>query len=470
METLSQMKNIHYGGLLDVAQLLHAKKLSPVELTEHMLNRIETKDKKLKSYASVTLDLARQQAKKAEKEIFRGRIRGALHGIPIAVKDLCYTKGIPTTAGMAIYKSFKPAFDATVVKRLADAGAILLGKLQMTEGAFAEHHPDVIPPVNPWSSAHWPGASSSGSGVATAAGLCFASLGSDTGGSIRFPSAANGVTGLKPTWGRVSRYGVFDLAPTLDHIGPMCRNAADTGAILKIIAGADKNDPTASLTPVPNYIASLDRGIKGLRFGFDPKYNRLGADKDMVSTIKNTLVLLKKLGADLREVAFPETKTVVDEWAAHCGIETAFAHRHTYPKKKQQYGPALSGLIDLGHSLTATDYQKILLNRYEFSGRVRAIFDNVDILIVPAQAQAAPTLKQLENLGEDPEALEALLRFTAPFDLTGSPALTMPSGFTSSGLPVAIQFIGRHFEEDILIRAGHLYQRETNWHNEHPRI
>ncbi|SVC03821.1 uncharacterized protein METZ01_LOCUS256675, partial [marine metagenome] len=307
-------RRAHYNSLLDIAQRLHAKHISPVELTEYMLKRIATKDRRLKSFATVTEELAREQAKKAEQEIQRGRIRGPLHGVPIAVKDLCYTRGIPTAAGMTIHKEFKPKFNATVVRRFVDAGAVLLGKLQMTEGAFAEHHPDIVPPVNPWNKAHWTGVSSSGSGVATAAGLCFASLGSDTGGSIRFPSAANGVTGLKPTWGRVSRYGIFDLAPTLDHIGPMCRNAADTGAVLGVIAGIDTYDPTASPIPVPNYLAGLERGIDGLRFGFDPKYNSRGVDRDMVTTVKNTLTTLTAMGAELREVTFPNTDVIVEEW------------------------------------------------------------------------------------------------------------------------------------------------------------
>ena len=463
-------RRAHYNSLLDIAQRLHAKQISPVELTEYMLKRIATKDRRLKSFATVTEELARKQAKKAEQEIQRGRIRGPLHGVPIAVKDLCYTRGIPTAAGMTIHKEFKPKFNATVVRRFVDAGAVLLGKLQMTEGAFAEHHPDIVPPVNPWNKAHWTGVSSSGSGVATAAGLCFASLGSDTGGSIRFPSAANGVTGLKPTWGRVSRYGIFDLAPTLDHIGPMCRNAADTGAVLGVIAGIDTHDPTASPMPVPNYLAALERGIDGLRFGFDPKYNSRGVDRDMVTTVKNTLTTLTAMGAELREVTFPNTDVIVEEWRAHCGIETAFAHRRTYPKQKERYGPALAGLIDLGLSLSASDYQRILLNRYDFSGKVKTLFQDIDVLVVPAQGQASPTLEQRKVSRKNPEATASLLRFTAPFDLTGSPALTMPSGFTKTGLPIAVQFVGRHFEEDILIRAGHAYQRETDWHNQHPHV
>ena len=464
------VRNAHYGRLLDVAQRLRAKEISPVELTEYMLKRISTKDKRLKSYATVTADLAMKQAKKAEKEILGGRSRGPLHGVPIAVKDLCYTKGINTAAGMTIHKGFRPKFDATVVKRFADAGAVLLGKLQMTEGAFADHHPDIAPPVNPWHRDYWPGASSSGSGVATAAGLCFASLGSDTGGSIRFPSAANGVTGLKPTWGRVSRHGVFDLAPTLDHVGPMCRTAADAGAVLGVIAGADGNDPTASSLPVPNYLAGLERGLNGLRIGIDPTYNRRGVDDTMMAAVKSALAVFRAMGADVREVTFPNTDGVVDEWTAHCGIETAYAHRDTYPKHKDRYGPALSGLIDLGHSLSATDYQEILLHRHDFCGNVRALFDDIDVLVIPAQSAASPTLQQMETLGEDPGQLSSLLRFTAPTDLTGSPALTMPAGFTKAGMPVAIQLVGRHFEEDILVRAGHAYQRETDWHLQHPAI
>ena len=463
-------RNAHYRSLLDVAQRLHAKEISPVELTQHMLKRITAKDKRLKSYATVTADLALKQAQKAEEEITRGRIRGPLHGVPIAVKDLCYTKGIPTAAGMTIHKAFKPKFDATVVKRFADAGAVLLGKLQMTEGAFADHHPEITPPVNPWNRDHWPGASSSGSGVATAAGLCFASLGSDTGGSIRFPSAANGVTGLKPTWGRVSRHGVFDLAPTLDHVGPMCRGAADTGAVLGVIAGADGHDPTASTVPVPNYLAGLERSLNGLRFGFDPKYNSRGVDGPMAATVSEALAVLKAMGADLRPVTFPDTDVVVAEWSAHCGVETAYAHRDTYPKHKDRYGSALAGLIDLGHSLSATAYQEILLHRHDFCGKVRAMFDDVDVLVIPAQSMASPTLKQMEMLGEDPDTLASLLRFTAPFDMTGSPALTMPAGLTKTGMPVAIQFVGRHFEEDVLVRAGHAYQRETDWHHQHPSV
>ncbi len=461
---------LHYLELLEAARRIRNKKLSPVELTRAMLRRIENVDRELHAYARVTAELALAQAKKAEAEIMRGRSRGPLHGVPIAVKDLCCTKGIVTAAGMTIHKDFKPRHDATVVTRLRNAGAVLLGKLQMTEGAFAEHHPKITPPVNPWGADLWFGSSSSGSGVGTAAGLCFGSLGSDTGGSIRFPSAANGVTGLKPTWGRVSRYGIFDLAPSLDHIGPMARSAADAGAILSAIAGADPNDPTAVQAPVPNYLAGIERGIRGLRIGIDPKFNTEGVDRTMIGTVEQAIRVLDEMGAELRQVEFPSPDRVVEDWLAHCGVETALVHAKTYPSRKSEYGPALAGLIEIGRELSGMDYQRILLERHRFRGEVAALFETIDLLLIPAQFTASPTLKQMETLGTDPEAISRLLRFTCPFDTTGSPTITLTSGFTRANTPVAIQLVGRHLEEDLLVRAGHAYQQATDWHRQRPKV
>ncbi|MBT6407780.1 MAG: amidase, partial [Rhodospirillaceae bacterium] len=361
-------------------------------------------------------------------------------------------------------------FDGTVVKRFAQAGAVLLGKLQQTEGAFADHHPDIEVPVNPWNSKHWSGASSSGSGVATAAGLCYGSLGTDTGGSIRFPSAANGNTGLKPTWGRVPRYGVFELAGSLDHVGPMTRSAQDAAAILSVIAGQDKNDPTAVPGPVPNYMADLDRGIRGLRIGIDSKFNSKGVDATMKQTVKDAAKVLKDLGAELVPVTFPSCDQIVDEWGTLCAIETAVAHAATYPKQKAKYGPALAGLIEAGRSVSAMEVQRANTNRQEFNGRVATLFENIDMLLIPAQYMASPTKKQMATLGEDANALAMMLRFTAPFDYTGSPTITLPSGFTKAGTPVAFQLVGRHLQEDVLLRAGHAYQQVTDWHKAHPKI
>jgi amidase len=461
---------LHYLELTQVAHLLQTRKLSPVELTQAMLDRIETLDRRLHAYALPTPELALEQARRAEKEITNHVYRGPLHGVPIGLKDLCYTKGIPTAAGMTIHRDFKPTYDGTVVKRLADAGAVCLGKLQLTEGAFADHHPSVTPPVNPWNADHWSGASSSGSGVAAAAGLAFATLGSDTGGSIRFPSAACGNTGLKPTWGRVSRYGAFELAASLDHLGPMCRSAADAACVLQIIAGADDNDPTASQAPVPDYLRESDRDLRNVRIGLDERYAFDGVDRAMAQTVRDALTVLRSLGAEVKPVQFPDCTQILQDWAGNCAIETAVAHEATYPSRKSEYGPGLAGLIESGRAITAAEYQKILLHRRDFAGRIAAMFQSVDLLIIPAQFIASPTVRQMATLGRDPGALLSLTRFTAPFDMSGSPTITLPSGFTDAGTPIAFQLVSRHLEEALVVRAGRAYQRETNWHRRHPKM
>lgn len=462
--------DLHYLGLVDLGRKIQAKELSPVEATKAMLGRIEKLDGKLKSFAYVMADSALADAAAAEKEIVSGKIRGPLHGVPVAVKDLCWAKGAPAAHGMTIHGDFRPTEDATVVARLKDAGAIILGKLQQTEGAYADHHPKIDPPKNPWNADLWPGASSSGSGVATAAGLCFGSLGTDTGGSIRFPSAANGVTGLKPTWGRVSRYGAFELAATLDHIGPMARSAVDCGAILGVIAGQDPMDTTAVPLAVPDYLAGLTGDLRGVTIGVDRRWTSDGTDGDAVKVLAEGLRVAADLGAKVKEVAFPNPKAIIDDWFPLCGIEVAVAHEETYPARKDEYGPALAGLLDLGRQQSGMDYQKIVLRREAFRGAVRALFETVDLLAIPAQAFAAPTLAKMAALGEDASLIGGLLRFTCRFDMTGSPTVTLPGGFAANGGPVGFQFVGRHFEEAGLVRAGDAFQRVTDWHKRHPAI
>jgi len=460
----------HYLELLDIGRRIQSKEISSVEATQAQLERIGKLDGTLKSYATVMADAALEDARRADKDIAEGTMRGPLHGVPIAVKDLCWTKGVPTAAGMTLYKDFRPTEDATVVRKLRGAGAVTLGKLQLTEGAYADHHPKITPPVNPWSKAHWSGASSSGSGVATAAGMCYGSLGSDTGGSIRFPSAANGCTGLKPTWGRVSRYGVFELAATLDHIGPMARSAADAGAMLSVLAGADPNDPTASIEPVPNYLAGMTRGLRGLRIGVDPNWNSNRVEDQVKQMLAAVLKVVADLGGDIREVKFPDPEQMIADWFPLCGVETAVAHEKTYPARKDEYGPALAGLIDLGRGQSGMDYQKIVLRRNDFRGRVEAMFQDIDLLLIPATAVASPTMAQMAKLGEDAELISALLRYTCPFDMTGSPTITLPAAFTPQHTPVAFQFVSRHFEEELLVRAGWAFQQATDWHRKHPSL
>lgn len=462
--------NLHYLGLIETGKLVQSRKLSPVEVTQAALDRIARLDGALKSYSTVVGEAALTQAHTAEKEIASGKVRGPLHGVPVAVKDLCWMKDTPTSHGMTILRDNRPKEDGTVVARLREAGAVILGKLQQTEGAYADHHPKIDPPKNPWSADLWTGVSSSGSGVATAAGLCYGSIGTDTGGSIRFPSAANGVTGLKPTWGRVSRYGAFELAATLDHIGPMTRNASDCGAMLGAIAGADPKDPTAVPVPVPDYLANLTGNLRGMTIGVDRKLVNDSSDADTRKAFEEALKAVTELGATIKDINFPDSTDVVNDWFPLCGAETAVAHEATYPSRKDEYGPGLAGVIELGRQLSGMDYQKIVLRREAFRGRLRALFETIDLFVIPAQAVAAPTLAKMATFGEDPDLLNGLLRFTCPFDMTGSPTITVPAGVTANGGRIGFQFVGRHFDEARLVTAGDAFQRVTSWHKEHPSL
>jgi amidase len=460
--------NLHYLQLSELAALIRGRKVSPVEATRAQLDRIAALDKGIASYALVMADAAMAQAEAAEKEILAGTYRGPLHGVPVAVKDLCWTKGVTTAAGMTIYQDFRPTDDATVVGRLSDAGAVILGKLQLTESAYADHHPAITPPKNPWNADYWPGASSSGSGAATAAGLCYGSLGSDTGGSIRFPSAANGLTGLKPTWGRVSRYGVFELAATLDHVGPMTRSAIDAGIMLGAIAGADPKDPTARPDSVPDYLADVGQGVRGMRIGVDEAWNSEGVDDATRAMVAAATEVFRGLGATIEPVTFPDVRQTIKDWIPACAVETAVAHEATYPARKSVYGQALAGLIETGRGLSGMDYQKILLRRHDVRGRVAAVLGSIDLLLIPVQPFAAPTLAMMRTLGEQPELLTGLLRYTCPFDMTGDPTITLPGGFTEAGMPMAFQLVAAAMGEARLVRAGAAFQGATAWHRRNP--
>ncbi|MCQ4159300.1 amidase [Roseomonas sp. GC11] len=464
------MSDLHEMELLELTHRIRAREISPVEAVRAQLARIRALDGALHSYALVLEEEALAAAREAEAEIQRGHWRGPLHGAPIAVKDLCWLAGHPTAAGTLIHRDFRPAEDATVVRRLREAGAILLGKLEMTEGAYSAHHPAITAPVNPWNAAYWTGASSSGSGVATAAGLCYGALGSDTGGSIRFPCAANGLTGIKGSWGRVSRHGVFDLAPSLDHVGPMARSVADAAALLGAIAGADPLDPTAAHQPVPDYLGGIGAGVAGLRIGVDPLWNSAGTDAETQRVVAAAAAQFADLGATLKEIRFPDTAQSVLDWFPLCAVEVAAAHAATWPARRGEYGPILSSLIEGGHAVTAFELHAIHLRRLALTARVSALFAGVDLLLVPVQGFAAPSLARMGQLGEDPALMQSLLQYTCPFDMTGHPALTLPGGTTAEGMPVGFQIIGAHWAEALLARAGAAYQAATTWHRRHPRL
>ncbi len=462
--------DLHYLELTELAACIKARKITPLEVTRAQLERIAALDGELGSYVHVMADAAMAQAATAEAEIAAGRYRGPLHGVPIALKDLFWTKDFPTAAGTSIHRNFRPDEDATAVRRLNEAGAVVLGKLQLTEGAYSDHHPSVTPPKNPWNADYWPGISSSGPAVATAAGLCYGSLASDTGGSIRWPCAANGLTGLKPSWGRVSRRGVFELAATLDHVGTIARSAADAGAMLGIIAGRDPNDPTAVSDPVPDYLTAAGQGVPCLRIGVDATWNSEGVDVATQRVLGEAIDVWRTLGASIVDVQFPDVTQTVADWVLNCAVEAAVAHEATYPARQDEYGPVLASVIEAGRALSALDYQKILLRRLELRGRVASLFEAIDLLLIPVHPFPPLTLAMIRTLGEQPDLIARLQRYTCPFDMTGHPTITLPGGFSKAGLPIAFQLVAANLAEAALVRAGAAFQRVTSWHRRHPSL
>ena len=461
-------EDLHYMPLLEISDRIRRRELSPVAVTEAMLDRIARLDGQARSYVTVLADHARAGAMRAEAEVAAGCWRGPLHGVPLAVKDLCATSFAPTSGGMPMHRNATPDHDATVVRRLEDAGAVILGKLKMTEGAYTSHHPDDPPPRNPWNASHWVGSSSTGSGVATALGLCFGSLGSDTGGSIRFPSATCGLTGIKPTWGRVSRHGIMPLAASLDHVGPMTRSAADAAAMLGVIAGADPGDPTAIQDPVPDYLAGLGQSIRGMTIGIDDSYNGDGIDPEVSAAVRTAEDVFTALGAQIRRIEFPPTDTLLRGWIPFCAVETAIAHQATYPSHAGEYGPDLANLIEHGRRTSALEFGVIMHERLEFSGRLAALFQQVDVLLIPAMPVPVPSLDRMAEYGADDSVLLRMLRFTAPFNFAGNPTVTMPCGIDAQGLPLSLQLVGPHVSEALLCRAAHAFQQRTDWHTRRP--
>jgi amidase len=468
-------RQFHFASLTEIAALLEIGEISPVELTEWMLGRIAEVDDELKSYATVTSDRALEDARRAEQEIYAGTYRGPLHGVPIAVKDLCYTKGSKTMGGMGVLKDFVPDYDATVISRLQSAGAVLLGKLNLTEGALLGYHRDFDIPVNPWNADYWAGASSSGSGVATAAGLCFASLGTDTGGSIRYPSMANGIVGLKPTYGRVSRYGVLPLGETLDHVGPMTRRSADAAIVLEAIAGHDVNDATSLQDPVPDMLAGLYAGIDGLRVGFDRPYATDGTDSALVDSVDRVIRTLASLGAEIVDVTMPDypPEFFLETWVPICRYEAYKAHAATFPSRADEYGHFLREFLEAGAFVTDEQYQSANTQRGEFNRRFEEVLGSVDAIVTPAGGVTIPIeAESLYGSGADfGAALGAMQRhFIIPADFAGTPTLTVPCGFADEGIPHGVQFMGPKLSEPMLCRIGHAYETVTEWHKRHPAV
>ncbi len=458
--------DLYYVSLREIARRIQSRDLSPVDLTRLMLDRIARVDPQLKSYATVITDQALADAGAAVQEIETGRYRGPLHGVPIGIKDLCYTKGVRTMGGTAVLKDFVPAFDATVVSKLRSAGAVILGKLNLSEGAAAGYNPTFDVPINPWRADRWPGMSSSGSGVATAAGLCFASIGTDTGGSIRNPASANGVVGLKPTYGRVSRYGVLAMAPSLDHAGCLARTVADAAIMFDAIAGFDPQDPTSLNERPANVLVQNDQGIKNMRIGLDRTYALKGVDSGQAVALEDAVKVLESLGAEIVEVKMPNVADAVETWMPICASEMAAAHAANYPSRANEYGPYLREFLASGLRVTPQQLSAAKRRRAELTTQFAALLNTVDAMAGPAGGDPAwPITRELQvgPMAAYHAAWSAAAprssEFTMPMDLAGVPAICRPCGFAPEGVPYSIQFTGRRLSEGMLCRGTHAYER-----------
>lgn len=463
---------LHYREICELVDLLDRGEVTSRQLTEATLDRIATVDQRLGAYAFVAPGEALAQAAESDERRKADATRGPLDGIPLAVKDIYDKRGWRTEAGMAVRSGQVATSTATVVERLDAAGAVIVGKVHTTEGVYTEHTPPFRAPLNPWDADRWVGVSSSGSGVAPVAGLCYGALGSDTGGSIRMPSASNGATGLKPTWGRVSRAGVVELAATLDHVGPICRSARDAGLILGAIAGADPRDPTASLRPVPEFATTTPASLSGVRIGIDPEWSYRDVSIDVEKAHREAEQVLRDLGAELTPITLPDPTEAITDWFGVCAVQTARAHRGLYPEHKDSYGPALSELIDRGIAMSGIEYDELLQRRLIFKGQMEAALAQVDTVLIPAMSFIAPPVAKMIRMDEETTA--GVHRFTVPFTLSQLPTITFPGGFTTTEagnpFPVGLQMVGSAFDERRLVNVVGAFQAATPWNKQHPDL
>jgi aspartyl-tRNA(Asn)/glutamyl-tRNA(Gln) amidotransferase subunit A len=444
--------------LEDVARRIAAKEISPVELTDAVLARVERLNPRLNAYMTVTAEQARAAAQAAEREIAGGRYRGALHGIPVAIKDLFDTKGIRTTAGSKIMADRVPNRDATVVAKLAAAGAISTGKLGMHEFAYGvtSDNTHYGPVRNPWNLDHVPGGSSGGSGAATAAGLAFATLGSDTGGSIRIPAAVCGCVGLMPTYGRASLYGAVPLSWTLDHAGPLARTVRDAAIVMQAISGHDALDPTTERVPVPDWLQNIERGPKGLRIGVPKQYFWDNCDAEVLSLVRKALAALEAAGAQLVEAEFPHGAAYRTALMAVMFAEAAAFHAETFPSRRDEYGAQVAALLQAGHGVTGIQYVLgVRALQQSRAGEADAMLEGVDVWAMPTAPVPAPTIEA--SRAADPAFL--LAQNTGVFDFTGQPAIAVPCGLTSQKLPASIMFAARRWDETSVLWAGRAYEQ-----------
>jgi aspartyl-tRNA(Asn)/glutamyl-tRNA(Gln) amidotransferase subunit A len=456
--------------LVEVARKIEQRELSPVEATRAALDRIEALDGTLNAFVTVLAERALAEAKEAEAAIAGGGYCGPLHGVPLSVKDLFSTAGIKTTASSRVLADHVPDEDATIVRRLRKAGAIIVGKTNMLEFAYAAVHPDFGPTPNPWDLKRSSSGSSSGSGVAVAAGMGFGSIGSDTGGSIRLPAAYCGIVGLKPTYGRVSRYGAVPVSWSCDHVGPMTRTVADCAAILGAIAGEDERDTTSARVPVTDYLSALGEGVAGKRIGIADAYLRQSVDPEVVRLVETAIRAFERLGATIVEVTPPPPAEAVPALLAILTPEATVYHLPWLRERPDDYSQAVRERLELGAITPAVSYIQGQRVRRRFTDDFLAAIDGVDLMAMPTGPTAATPLEGdlVTSEEADPALLAALINFTGPFDLTGFPAVSIPCGFTTGGLPVGLQLVGKPFAEDSLLAAAHAYEQATDWHRRLP--
>src|SRR5215470_2137776 len=455
-----------YESTVSLARRIRAREVSPREAVSAYLERIERVDPRLHSYLHVAADHALQAARRAEQALAERRELGALHGVPIAVKDLFDTAGMPTTCGSPrILGGNVPARSATAVERLEQAGAVLLGKLHMTEFAFITHHPDTQPAQNPWAADRSPGGSSSGSAVAAAAGLASATLGSDTAASIRLPAAWCGAVGLKPTWGRVSRDGVFPLAASFDHVGPITRSVADAALLLHCIAGPDPRDPSTRRQSVPPAEPAPRDDFKHVRIGWDEDYVAMGVMPEVVAAVRAARDRMAALGATVVPIELPDLESTATTFTDVFDVEMRAAHAGLYPQRAADYGPAVRHA--LAHFATRDPLVHVegAIAARAFRQRIDQLFDDIDVLLCPvSQLTAAPKVGDeiiTEIFANDHRNIIRLTRLTSYWDLAATPAISLPWGFDGDGLPLAVQLVTRVGTDEALLSMAARLEAEA---------
>ena len=449
---------------------LVSRRFSAVELLDSTFARLHATEPSVHAYVTLMEETARREASLADDELRRGRWRGPLHGIPVAVKDLLYTTGVATQAGSRVLEGFVPDHDATVVRRLKDAGAVIVGKTVTHEFAYGQ---DVPPTRNPWDTTAYPGGSSAGSGVSVAVGSAFGAIGTDTGGSIRVPASVDGVVGLKPTYGRVSRYGVFPMSPTLDTVGPMTRTAEDCALMLGVIAGRDDKDPGSFDEPVPDYGAELAEGLKGLRLGLDRDFFLYShVVPDVRAAAEAAIEAIAELGADIVDVRLPELDHAANVGMSILLADTSEWHRRLLRSHGDKYVPATRLMLELGELVLGAQYVHAQRARAALRARLRASFEmhRLDGLITPTLPNTTVPVDKLsvDLTGEGETALSTFLHHCFLGNVFGIPALSFPCGFSAADLPIGLQLYGRPFQESVLLRIAHAYQQVTDWHTRRP--